>query len=120
MDVDRAGDVLQPRAHLQRQPERRGEFRHAVADRLDPAAAERAKAQPADLSPGETAAQSGTWFGDWVIEALESVLNQHIAPREIIIIDDGSTDDTSRVLSRFGPARRVGPSMTVERRVIKP
>ena len=35
MGVDRAGDVLQPRAHLERQAERRRQFRHPCADRLD-------------------------------------------------------------------------------------
>ena len=33
--MDRAGDVLQPRAHLERQAEGRRQFRHALPDRLD-------------------------------------------------------------------------------------
>lgn len=37
-----------------------------------------------------------------VAEAVESVLDQHLAPEEVIVVDDGSTDDTATVLERFG------------------
>ncbi len=37
-----------------------------------------------------------------VSESIESVLAQSHAAREIIVVDDGSTDDTSAVLARFG------------------
>lgn len=34
-------------------------------------------------------------------EAIESVLQQTIAPREIIVVDDGSTDETKSVIRNF-------------------
>ncbi|NMG70082.1 glycosyltransferase family 2 protein [Parazoarcus communis] len=35
-------------------------------------------------------------------EAIESLLNQTIPPRRLIVIDDGSTDDTQEVVRHFG------------------
>ncbi|HEU0304870.1 MAG TPA: glycosyltransferase [Gaiellaceae bacterium] len=35
-------------------------------------------------------------------EAIESALTQHPAPLEVIVCDDGSTDDTGRVVSAYG------------------
>jgi len=36
-----------------------------------------------------------------VAEAIESVLAQNYQPMEVIVVDDGSTDDTGRILARF-------------------
>lgn len=38
----------------------------------------------------------------YISQALESILNQTRRPGEILVIDDGSTDDTARVVGQFG------------------
>lgn len=43
----------------------------------------------------------------WVAEAIESSLAQAGPPVETIVVDDGSTDQTPRVLARFGASIRV-------------
>jgi glycosyltransferase involved in cell wall biosynthesis len=40
--------------------------------------------------------------GRFVVEAIESVLAQTAVPSQIIIVDDGSTDDTADRLAKFG------------------
>src|SRR5919205_350945 len=40
--------------------------------------------------------------GGWVARAVESVLRQTHEPLELLAVDDGSTDDTRRVLQSFG------------------
>lgn len=40
-------------------------------------------------------------------DAVESVLSQTLPPREVIVVDDGSTDDSADVLARFGDRIRV-------------
>lgn len=39
--------------------------------------------------------------GRWVAECLDSVLNQQVADWECICVDDGSTDDSGRVLDEY-------------------
>ena len=41
-------------------------------------------------------------YGRFLIEALNSTLCQTVKPEEIIVVDDGSTDDTETIVRRFG------------------
>lgn len=39
-------------------------------------------------------------YGEYVCEAVDSVLKQRVLPEEIIVVDDGSTDDSREILDR--------------------
>ncbi|MBL3619114.1 MAG: glycosyltransferase family 2 protein [gamma proteobacterium endosymbiont of Lamellibrachia anaximandri] len=43
---------------------------------------------------------------DTLPRALDSVLSQHLAPDEVIVVDDGSTDETAELISRRYPQCR--------------
>jgi glycosyltransferase involved in cell wall biosynthesis len=46
-----------------------------------------------------------------ILEAIESVMSQTLLPKEVIVVDDGSTDDTASVVSAMtGPIRLVRQS----------
>lgn len=43
-------------------------------------------------------------YGRFIAETLRSVLAQTLSPSEVIVVDDGSTDDTAEVIAAFGSA----------------
>lgn len=46
-------------------------------------------------------------YGRYLNEAIESVLSQSRPPDEIVVVNDGSTDDTSAVVRRFSRVRLI-------------
>ena len=46
-------------------------------------------------------------YGRFLAEAIESALNQTYEPHEIIVVDDGSTDESREILEKYGDRIRV-------------
>lgn len=44
--------------------------------------------------------------GRWIAATLDSVLAQSYRPLDIVVVDDGSTDDTAAVVARYAPTVR--------------
>ena len=45
--------------------------------------------------------------GGWIAETLQSILGQTLPPAEVIVVDDGSTDDVAAVVARFPTVRLI-------------
>ncbi|MCC7306770.1 MAG: glycosyltransferase family 2 protein, partial [Acidobacteria bacterium] len=41
-------------------------------------------------------------YGRFLREAVDSALGQTVAPHEVIVVDDGSTDDSAQILASYG------------------
>jgi hypothetical protein len=57
-----------------------------------------------DLSPAPGAHEvdgATPNYGPFIAGAVRSALSQRGAPTEVIVVDDGSTDDTTTVMSQF-------------------
>jgi glycosyltransferase involved in cell wall biosynthesis len=62
--------------------------------------------RPSPESPPIVTAVMPTYNkGQWLQEAIDSILGQTFTDWELIIIDDGSTDDTATVLARYADPR---------------
>ena len=46
-------------------------------------------------------------YGQYLSEAIDSVLNQTHQDIEVLVVDDGSTDDSSSILKSYGTEIRV-------------
>jgi glycosyltransferase involved in cell wall biosynthesis len=44
-------------------------------------------------------------YGEFIAEALDSILAQTLQPEQIVVVDDGSTDDTRQVVGRYTDPR---------------
>lgn len=46
-------------------------------------------------------------YGRFIAQTIDSALGQTLPPREVIVVDDGSTDSTPEILARYGERIRV-------------
>ena len=42
-----------------------------------------------------------------IVQCLDSISNQSILPKEIIVVDDGSTDSTKNVIEKYMAAEKI-------------
>lgn len=60
-----------------------------------------------DASPRVSVVMAAYNYGQYIAQAIQSVVDQSYADWELIVVDDGSTDDTREVASRFLGDRRI-------------
>ncbi len=78
-----------------------GHFRHEIVRASDPAVFRGRLAEALRSALSVSIVVISHNYGRYLAEALDSVLAQTVAPREVLVVDDSSDDDTAEVAARY-------------------